>query len=227
MPDQALVRRARIAVACLCAVVLADATAVFADYRLLRALRARTTGAGIATGTVEMEEGFAAFMGLVQVAAVLLTAIFFLGWFHRAYASLGDLGESGLRYSPRWAVGGFFIPILNLFRPREVMMELWTRAERLWSERRELVAGLEPPKKIVDAWWMSFLAASILGNVAGRMALNAEERLAQILATRVGLAADLVDFAAAFVAIALVQNVTRLVAPLLRGAAPHSSPAPL
>lgn len=226
MSDQTLIRRARIAVACLCVVIVADLVAVLADYRLLQALRARTTGAGIATGSVEMEEGFAAFMALVQLAAVLLTAIFFLRWFHRAYASLGELGESGLKYSPRWAVGGFFVPILNLFRPREVMMELWTRASRLWSERRELVAGQGPPKKIVDAWWMTFLAASILGNVAGRMALNAEERLAQILATRVGLAADVVDLAAALVAIALVRNVSRLLAPLLRGAA-RTSPAPL
>ena len=227
MADQTLVRRARIAVACLGAVIVTDLVAVLADYQLLRALRARTTGAGIATGPVEIEEGFVALTAFAQLATVVLTAIFFLRWFHRAYASLGELGESGLKYSPGWAVGGFFVPFLNLVRPREVMLELWKRASRLWSERSDLVLGQPQPKKWVDAWWTSFLAASLLGNVAGRMALNAEERLAQITAARVGLAADVVDFAAALVAIALVRNVTRLLAPLLRGAAPHSSPAPL
>jgi hypothetical protein len=105
------------------------------------------------------------------------------------------------------------------------MRELWERASALWAERPEQVAGHAPPRKLLDAWWFSFLAASVLGNVAGRMALRAEDRLAEILAARVGLAADVLDFAAALVAIALVRNVTALLAPLLRGSALRTSPS--
>ncbi|MFC1995866.1 DUF4328 domain-containing protein [Chloroflexota bacterium] len=44
----------------------------------------------------------------------VITAVLFYMWIHRAHRNLPSLGVSGLKYSPGWAVGGFFIPILNL-----------------------------------------------------------------------------------------------------------------
>ena len=60
----------------------------------------------------------------VGLAAFVLTSIVFL-FFHRAYSNLAVLGATEQRWSPGWAVGSWFIPILNLFRPKQIANDIW------------------------------------------------------------------------------------------------------
>src|SRR5215510_14201591 len=52
-------------------------------------------------------------MHLIVYAAA---GIVFLAWFHRAHLNLPALGARGLTYTSGWAIGAWFVPILNLFR---------------------------------------------------------------------------------------------------------------
>ena len=49
-----------------------------------------------------------AAIGSIYLVLFVLTAILFLMWIHRAHRNLPSLGSSSLKYSPGWAVGGFF-----------------------------------------------------------------------------------------------------------------------
>ena len=53
--------------------------------------------------------------------AVLAAAIAFLMWIFRASQNLPRLGAVGQRFSPRWAVGWWFVPIMLLFRPYQAI----------------------------------------------------------------------------------------------------------
>lgn len=64
-------------------------------------------------------------IALLQLAAYLISGVFFLIWIYRVHRNLPALGVRRPRFSPRWAVGWFFVPILNLFRPYDVVRELW------------------------------------------------------------------------------------------------------
>ncbi len=61
----------------------------------------------------------------VALAAFILTSIVFLAFFHRAYSNLGVLGPGEQRWSAGWSVGSWFIPILNLFRPKQIANDIW------------------------------------------------------------------------------------------------------
>ena len=69
--------------------------------------------------------------GLSMIAVFIATVVAFSMWIHRAYANLPALGnpKEGLEYSPRWAVGGFFIPIVNLFVPYRAVKEIWVKSD--------------------------------------------------------------------------------------------------
>ena len=60
--------------------------------------------------------------------AYLVCVVLFLMWKHRASKNLAPLGVSNQRFSPRWAVAYYFIPILNLFRPYQAMEEIYLRS---------------------------------------------------------------------------------------------------
>src|SRR5664279_2860174 len=57
------------------------------------------------------------FMVFTIVIGYVAGSVCFSMWFHRAYRNLPTLVNGQLLTTPGWAVGSFFIPFLNLFRP--------------------------------------------------------------------------------------------------------------
>ncbi len=106
-----------------------------------------------------------AFLTGTQLAWHLVTAIFFLRWFHRAYVNLIALGTPARRHNPGWAIGAFFVPFVNFVLPfliaREISQE--SHAARL----RKAPASNPAAQGIVPLWWISFLLAVLLDRLGG------------------------------------------------------------
>ncbi|MEO1935287.1 MAG: DUF4328 domain-containing protein, partial [Myxococcales bacterium] len=110
--------------------------------------------------------------GIAQVLALLACAVAFCSWFAQTHRNLVGSGVQNLKYSPGWAVGGFFVPFLNLVRPYQVMKEVW--AGSLSLARPLQTDSLQLPP-IVGWWWALFLISSFLDNASSRLMLRAEE----------------------------------------------------
>ncbi len=67
---------------------------------------------------------------LVELIAVVLLIV----WVNRTYVTLPELGAHELQGSPGGAVGWWFVPIANLFKPFQYLREIW----------RALTPGLTP-----------------------------------------------------------------------------------
>lgn len=99
---------------------------------------------------------------VIGIQAATVSA--FLFWIYRAHSNLPALGAENLDYSPGWAVGYFFIPILNLFRPYQVMSEIWRGSNpALYSTTIGKI--LRSSSSLVGWWWGMFLIMSYLNNV--------------------------------------------------------------
>ena len=61
---------------------------------------------------------------VILIAGFILTVILFIAWFHRAYRNLEPLGQQQ-RYSPGWAIGGWFVPIGNWFIVKKEVNDIW------------------------------------------------------------------------------------------------------
>jgi hypothetical protein len=120
----------------------------------------------------DLRELFANPMACVQPLVLLPTAIVFLIWIHGAYKNLTFFRVTGLEYSPGWAVGYFFIPIVNFFRPYQVAQEIWRASDpesplddrRAW--RHSQGSG------VITAWWFTWILGGIVGYISGRAALS-------------------------------------------------------
>lgn len=64
-------------------------------------------------------------IGLLQTGLYITSIIVFLNWFRRAYGNLHRL-KLRLNHSETMAVWAFFIPIIFLFRPYQIMKEIWS-----------------------------------------------------------------------------------------------------
>src|SRR5262245_4681290 len=94
--------------------------------------------------------GTAGLGGLVFVATVVVWCV----WQHHAQANAVVLSGGGLRFTPGWAVGWWFIPIANLWKPFQTVRELWKashgggwRTVATWS--------------LLGWWWATWLIGSL------------------------------------------------------------------
>ena len=94
-------------------------------------------------------------IGLLLVVT-LVAAVFTHLWIHRAHANLEMLGLQGLNYSPKWAVGSFFIPVSNLIVPFRAMRELCNRSFG------ESEYQAHEPVGEVSSWWTCTLVGGAI-----------------------------------------------------------------
>src|SRR5699024_6246763 len=66
---------------------------------------------------------------------------------------------TGLAHTPRWAIGWYFIPVMNLYKPFSVMRELTLASFHAVSNSDHWKLKKAPAYIIV--WWLLFLGGNI------------------------------------------------------------------
>ena len=127
-------------------------------------------------------------LGLVNIP----TVVAFLMWMHRASRNLRALGAYGQRFSPGWAVGWWFIPIMFFFRPYQAMVEIWRgSASRVLGES-DLDWKGRPVSLLLGWWWGLWIASNLLGLVWAFSAANEWGLISATLTVADGILAILV-----------------------------------
>lgn len=107
-------------------------------------------------------------LAIASVAALvvfLVTAVFFVAWFHRSYKNLPALGCPDRRHRVGWTIGAWFIPIVAWIIPKRITDDIWRcsvpSGEFHWQLRRV--------PNWVHLWWFLFILGNLLGNASYRI----------------------------------------------------------
>ncbi len=101
-------------------------------------------------------------IGILQFGIYIASIVFFLNWFRRAYGNLHRLGIGNLKHNEKMAILSWFIPVIFLFRPVQIMNEIW-------KETQEQIKKLDPTYIIksggllIGIWWTLFLISNFIG----------------------------------------------------------------
>jgi hypothetical protein len=149
-------------------------------------------------------ENLYSLLGIMQIGVTIGTAIAFLMWIFSAHSNLRILGAEGLQFTPGWAVGYFFIPILNLFRPFQVTQEIWRASDPQASDSWKRGPG----SVLAGFWWALWLLSEILAQFSFRMVLNPNSTLQEIrLATTINTASAGIAIFAGILLIFLIKGI--------------------
>jgi Domain of unknown function (DUF4328) len=142
-------------------------------------------------------------VGLLQSGLGIVMGITFLKWIYRAYKNIQGFGAEGLRFSPAWAVGYYFIPILSLFRPLQVMNEIWRASDdpHHWSQKRG--------SWLIAAWWTLFLLYTGVTQVSLEIAFDASSNNQWTLGAVMAILGDLFSIPLSIAALRLVSEIYR------------------
>jgi hypothetical protein len=147
-------------------------------------------------------------LNAVWAGVFIATIVAFLVWFAIAYRSLDALGARR-RYGKGWAVGGWFVPIANLFVPRRLAIDLWS------GNRSESEPGPQAPttSALVNCWWGAWIA----GSLAILIRTGHDTTVHDALTNNTGyLIRDSILVLAAVLAIFVVRDISRWQARLVR-----------
>ncbi len=111
--------------------------------------------------------------GTAQLIVKLVVGILFIMWFRRAYWNLHQL-VTNLKHSDGWAAGAWFVPIMSLFRPYQIMQELWVESST-YMNKRKIQPELSEDDVPMGWWWAAFISASIISNISGRLYLRSDD----------------------------------------------------
>jgi len=171
----------------------------------------QATTRGISDADAAANDSRQWLIGMLHLVSFLGTSLAFLSWLHRANQNLPSLGNRDLKYTPGWAVGGFFVPFLNLVQPFRVMRELWHGSDPTGLER-DLSSGRPPIRDQLAAppmlvgWWACFLLSAFFGRVAARLAGSTVEQLQLVSVMQV--VSDVLEVPSVVLAITLVGRIT-------------------
>jgi hypothetical protein len=163
-----------------------------------------------ATGTINLDTDISPLVMAVALTYVSYSLVFIVCvvivamWIHRAHTNLREAGVDGLEFTPGWAVGWYFIPFANLFKPYQAMRELWNASH---SEDNSFAS--EAPSE-VKVWWGCWIVGNILSSVSSRIILMGEGDPSSVaIGSTLGLISDVPIILAALYLMKIVEQVTQ------------------
>jgi len=192
---------------CLSVFILISLAGAFVDFSLVQLL-SKTSVTRTAPAGVNESQILALVIRFLLTGLALVTGIFFLIWIYRSHKNLRVFGAIELKYSPGWAVGGFFVPLLNLFRPYQVIAEIWKASAKGASRGGGTNWKFEQIPVYFSLWWGLWLLSGFLDFFSAFMIFGGGQSNQQLVASRYRLVYDVVSIACAALAIAVVLRIT-------------------
>lgn len=185
--------------------------AIISSYLEINLLTRIEESAYYSEDEIQFNDYREAIIGLFQIIIIFITGILFIIWFYRSHCNLKALGNRYLKYGSGWAIGGFFVPILNLFRPYQVMKEIWMKSNP--NVNFDVLPGSKWKESnsstLVGWWWFLF----ILGNILGYLPISywAQEESINMFITGdwLSISVEIVDIVAAIITIRLINEIVR------------------
>jgi hypothetical protein len=199
---QDLSGRQQAALLALSAVIALDVASVISGWLEIGLMERILDGESITKSEVDSNDARQGVLAIGQFVLYLVTAVVFIRWFHRAYVNLGPLGARR-RHGDGWAIGGWFVPILSWWRPKEIANDLW------WGSAPEEERGLERSDPLLLIWWLGFTATQMLGQALFRGAFGDSDTAEGLRSQDYAyLVSDLLDIAVAVLAILVIRRIT-------------------
>ncbi len=147
--------------------ILANVAAAWSNY-----LQIEFFNHMAATGTIDRDEFVdnilrVTFIRLGHLILYLVTAILFFVWIHRANSNARALGARGMRFTPGWCVGWWFVPFANLVQPYRCVRETWdasqppTPGKGPVNWKADAVGG-----RVVAIWWLVWIGESVFNLIS-------------------------------------------------------------
>jgi hypothetical protein len=205
-PYEQVSSRATVVVILLIVCALLKAASFASTYAQIELLSAAQAGSAVSAEAAQANDDRQQSLALLYMFAYLPSLVLFFLWLHAAHRNLRALGAQGTAFTPGWAVGWFFVPFLNLYRPFEVLTETWKASEPdepPGAGWRDL-----PWPRIIGLWWGLHIVTGLI-SMQGAIRLMEPQTADSLLSTSwILLATEGLTIVGAVLTILVIRGVT-------------------
>ena len=205
--------RAKYAIVMLFVILFLDVVSGYSSYLQLGLLNDLNEGIFVPDDVLTTNDLRELIIGVLYSIAMLVSAVFFIQWFRRAYYNL-QVRTGNCEHGEGWAAGSWFVPIISLFRPLHIMKEMDTKTSRLIGSTTGKV--VETNGVVIGFWWALWILNNYLGNYVLKMAFREETIENYISSTTVEMINSFVGVPLALLAYFVVKNYAQKEANLLQ-----------
>jgi Domain of unknown function (DUF4328) len=191
-------RRRRAVVVALCVLIAIDLLVVVSALLELNLVDRVEAGAPVADAELDGNDNRQALVAFLKFGGLIACGILFIRWLRAAYRNADVVAPGLRRYKHGWAIGAWFVPFLNLWRPKQIVNDVW----RAGGSR----GASEPLPWWLDVWWAGWICSNILSQVASRLDRDSIESVRA--AGRVDIANASFEAFVAVIALVVVLRVT-------------------
>src|SRR5690606_7253497 len=99
-------------------------------------------------------------IGILYLIVFIISAVIFIQWFRRAYYNLNI--RTNCNHSEGWAAGSWFVPIISLYRPYQIMKEMWYKTSDLINSTT--YGYVANSTLVIGLWWTLCIISNTIGN---------------------------------------------------------------
>jgi hypothetical protein len=199
--------RSKNAITLIWIVMSLDIIAFISNYFQFDLLQTVANGGTVTSAEAVFNDIRQQIVGVVYSITYLVSGIVFIQWFRRAYFNL-HLRSSHLLYTDGWAAGSWFVPFLNLFRPFQIMKELYVETARIFTKKglSEEVSST----KFLGWWWALWLINNTVAQYEFRTSLKAEIAAELSNVTIAGMIGNLISIPLAIITVKVVKDYAKM-----------------
>ena len=190
---------------CLAVYLAVSLVSVWSSWLEIDLLTRAQLGGEVTEEDAELSDNRRAAAGGLAIVIAIVTGVVFLRWTYVASRNAYSFDASGMRFTPGWAVGWYFIPLLTLWKPYQALVEVFRVSHPGFGSNWRLA----PRPRILPIWWTLWIAATFLGQAVVRLAFRADTIDEILLGSRLTFAAELLDVPLCLAAIQVVSTLQK------------------
>jgi heme/copper-type cytochrome/quinol oxidase subunit 2 len=195
-------QRAKKAITLLWIVLSLEVLMLISGYFQYDLLQTIANGGEISAEAAERNDLREFIIGVISFIAFFVYTITFLLWFKRAYSNLHKK-TTGLSYTAGWAVGSWFVPIINFYRPYKIMKELYCETKKILND--ETISTC-----LLGWWWAFFLIEGSINKIIFRYSLKAETIEQLISSTVASMIGNIISISFALITIKVIKDYSKM-----------------
>lgn len=200
--------RAKNAITLVWIVLALEVVSIISGYFQYDLLQTVANGGEISMETATANETRGQIIGIVYSIVFSISAVTFIKWFRRAYYNL-HLRVNHLAQTEGWAAGSWFVPIINLYRPYQIMKELYQETKELLIQKGFSINDNFTTGSL-GWWWTLWIINNVIGQFVFRYSMRAESVDELTISTVASLIGNVVGIPLAIITVKVIKDYSNV-----------------
>jgi hypothetical protein len=201
-------QRAKNAITLIWIVLVLEIVSLISGYFQFNLLRGVSNGAEISMETAAANDKREQIVAIIYMIVFIFSAVTFIQWFRRAYFNLHQK-VNYLSQTEGWAAGSWFVPVLHLYRPYQIMKELYQETKELLIKKGRNINPNFSTSALVW-WWTLWILNNIIGQFVFRYSMKAESVDELTVSTVASMVSNFIGIPLAVITIKIVKDYSVL-----------------